>query len=210
MNDEATKFAIESTKTTHSTNVMPDMEYWGRFPAWNVDESAALLLSLDPDDTKRWEMKSYIDLKRLLQRAADVGELEELIKPEHMIEWALANDITVPTYLEEGVDGSSPVQDWRKKALRYYGKLRHLKNLNERSGVTIDNADERSLKSLYRIMYLMLIEKFEFRYDRNNSAIYKIMERFKKYDDVAISEQTVRNHINAARDAVGAEFETGR
>ncbi len=187
-----------------------DLEYWGRFPAWRIDESAALLLSLDPDDSANESSKNYTNLRRLMQRAADVGELKEMSAPEEVIEWAVANDLPIPASLRDSIEGTTPVINWRKRALKYYAELRHLRNRMKDAGKSIDDVDDRSLNNLYRILYVMAVEQYKFNPDQNNTAVSKIMQKFDKYKDIQIVEQTVRNHINAAKTAVGHEFKMKR
>jgi len=101
-----------------------DHDYWGNMPGWTISEAAALLLDIDPDNipqgsraeltprTREWE---YHRLRRRLERAQEMEDLDNPTRPRDFIEWAISNKLDVSDAVKESVKSGKKLLNWRGK-----------------------------------------------------------------------------------------------
>jgi len=180
--------------------------YWARLPAWTLDETAALFLALDPDTASNETSVEHKNLRRILYRAKATGEMDELIQPEEAVEWAESNALDVPEALLTALNISPPITNWRDLAIKYQKRIHKLKIASNKREEPVEAADLRSLKNLYRILYAIAADRFGFDPDKNNSAAANITTKVALFG-FRVSEQTIRQHLKAAAEAIGDEVD---
>ncbi len=132
MTDESDEidFGGESVNgPTSNEHTAPDFKYWARLQYWTAQESADLLLNIDPKkrnshplvncwDEDEAQILDYFRtpeaLLELLKRAVKVGQLNAEIRPMELLEWAKGNNICYPNEMEDALSSEGCViKNWK-------------------------------------------------------------------------------------------------
>jgi hypothetical protein len=177
----------------------PDWNYWARMPGWRYAEGAALLIQLDPLNQEQLKADpEYQRLEHLLKRAWNMEELESPMRPHNFIEWAISNGISIPEPLRDAVAKGEPLQNWKKRALKYKRQLKNFKS-------KYTNADEvppKSLKSLFSIILAIAEDKYGYSPNKNTSAAANIASTLARKGFSSPKEETIRDWLKEAHEAL--------
>jgi|SRR4051812_31901487 len=169
-----------------------DHDYWGNMPGWTISEAAALLLDIDPDNipqgsraeltprTREWE---YHRLRRRLERAQEMEDLDNPTRPRDFIEWAISNKLDVSDAVKESVKSGKKLLNWRGK---YFSMKR------KRDALTAELEDSVSPKertSLLKIVLGLARDKFKHKIKNPHTVI-------------AIQDALVRANLPVSNDVI--------
>ncbi|MEH6717680.1 MAG: hypothetical protein V7704_02265 [Aurantimonas endophytica] len=193
------------------TEFSAEWAYWARMPGWRPDEAAALLVGIDPDKVQlaanstvpqNKELVYRVSrLAKLLDRACEMDELEDPVRPKEFVGWCKSNDLAVPPELRESVKRGMIV-DWRvvarKRAKRIKSLMMTLSGKEENLG--LDGINTKSKISLLTILLVIAEKKYNYDVTTNNSAASQIATDIATAGFLGPKDQTVRDWLNDAHE----------
>jgi hypothetical protein len=188
---------------THFDKV--NWEYWMSLTGWCAEEAAYLFNNIDPDSVKygliKLDDETNIRIertRRIFARAIQMDELAEYTPPKELIIWSVGNKIPHQSEMIQSM-GQVDIRNYRdlyRKALLQNKKLKN--KIEDMKVGSIDDVDARYLKSLYRIIYIISKNKYEYSASRNNGASSKIFTALKNDNLLSPSDDTIRKILNTA------------
>lgn len=104
----------ERARPFNQPNAGARFDYWAKLPLWCLDEAVALTLERDPT-VVTWPAvenfaglssfaRRFDNLRRLVVRAKEAGQLSDPVGPDIYVAWASANGVAIPAKLKECVE----------------------------------------------------------------------------------------------------------
>ncbi|RYC31150.1 hypothetical protein D3273_14735 [Lichenibacterium minor] len=178
------------------------LSYWAKIPGWNISETAALLLGLDPDAKEELnKSEPFFRLRRLMFRARSMGIIQSPDTPKERVEWALSAGLPVPEALKELIYAGSPIIDWKTKAEKYKKLYRSRKQKNSKLEKAF-NENAKSRNSLSNLIYIMAVEKYNFKRNYSPAAANICHAATKRGLENFPTPQVVANWLKLAADEV--------
>lgn len=182
-------------------------DYWAVAAFWTADEAAALLLGKSPQRVS-WTVVEpavshsafadhYRDVRLLILRAIESGDLTSKINPRDFLVWASTRGLPVPTALAEAVKAKPHGQSMLKQCEDLMAQLSQLKTelANGR-----ENPKERASDST--LIIGMAMAKYGFSPDSaRSSTVSRIVEDMEKLG-FALGEDATRQALVYHKDRV--------
>lgn len=201
--------------------------YWSKAAYWTNMEALALLIGRDPiifTRNRLEESNTYFEargtfhaLERLVERATEMGVLQEKNEPKKFVEWAQGNRIFVPESLLDALsDHHKCPSDLENKYNVQTIEIRKLKTevealrLQASEQEKFENGDlpisTRERESLLKIVIGVAIKKYNYSpAAAKNSATLNIATALRELN-IALDEDTIRKYLNEARDLFSGEI----
>jgi hypothetical protein len=176
-----------------------DYEFWGLMPGWTISEAAALLLGLDPDSmsrereddvtpgTHRWR---YRQLRRRLARAQEMDDLDDPMRPQDFLEWAISNKLPVSDTLLKSVKTVKKLRNWRVK---YFSMKRRRDELAEKLKEDVNPKERTSLLTI-----ILGMTRHILKHKAGNIHTVSMIERAIKKADLKLSDDVIRKFLEEA------------
>jgi hypothetical protein len=179
----------------------PDYQFWASMPGWTVDEAAALLCDLEPDNISQDRSGEALAkcrmLARRLKRAEEMDLLESPMRPGEFLEWAISNQLGVSEALTACVKSDKQPKDWRRKFFRTRRKLRKLQE-------QIDPVKPKQLKTFQILIYSMAADKFGLNEKDSHNTVAKV-QRTIQLAGLKLDDDTIRKTLQEAKLRIDAD-----
>ncbi|UDL96283.1 hypothetical protein LGH83_08945 [Lichenihabitans sp. PAMC28606] len=189
----------EGSSESQSSLSESDLAFWARLPGWSVREQAALLLGLNPES--EMELEGSREYKRyclMMNRVRKAGQLRPFPRPKSVLRWARSNKLPVPDNVRIAVIGGKSLINWRRRYLELKART---EAPNE------EHLPPKTRKSLETILLAVARRYYGYHPTMRNSAAKMISADATINGRVLVGEETVRDRLRDANEALGDEFD---
>jgi hypothetical protein len=211
-------------------SVGADFCHWSRASYWTLDEAIALSLGKEPGEIDPYLLldhahsqqfaKDYVRRRDLIVRAKNIKELSDPTRPHKFVDWANRHRIELPQELVQEVRDSEPIVDWKAKLDVVASALGTTSNfvdealsqlLRERDRLSSEidrlstQSRERGISSreretMLKIIIGLAIGGYGYPRSGQRSAVPKELANDLEELGIKVSDDTIRNLLNEARD----------
>jgi hypothetical protein len=189
-----------------------DFSRWNVVPSWTPQEAVALTLGKDPEvvnsETLRLHLKfspfreEYSWRLELVQRALDVGDLAEPIRPAGFLRWARTVQLHYPHELELIAPVLNQIEEAQMQSSEELdnlkAKLSEAEAKIHRLIKPFEDLPPKSQASLLKLVLGMAIARFEYRTPPAQSGTAKLVSGLLKDLGLPLDEDTVREWLSLA------------
>lgn len=208
-----------------------DLNYWCRMSQWKIEEALLLSIGKDPEENKndfgvplttilydQPDVRHYGEIKKVVIRAIESGELTDPISPIEYVKWSKKYIVNFPEDLAEVVFAIAEETDWEAKYLELENQFAEYRKENSKNSEEVENksVEENTLpqkilstrerNTLLKLVIGIAIEQYA--YDPNksrNEAASQISSDLVRHK-ISIDPDTIRKYFKQAIEVLPIDF----